>query len=95
MFGAMQAARLVSTQALAITDGPVGASDLHVTGRSMTVEELIEELQRMPNKRVPVTVRAGSVCCLGIGPECENDHVTAGEVRDVRFDGNRVRLEAE
>ena len=65
----------------------------------MTVEELIEELQRQPNQRVPVFVRAtahGEAEC----PECEEELesvevIASVEIDAVRFDGGRVVLEGE
>jgi len=58
----------------------------------MTVEELIEELQRQPNQRVPVWFKG----CTRIGYEGVGEEVAVSdEVSDVRFDGNRVVLEGE
>lgn len=54
----------------------------------MTVEDLIDELQRIPNKRVPVRARVEwqADCCLGgiADEDCENEHEGAGSHRTGR-----------
>lgn len=51
----------------------------------MTVDELIEELQRQPNKRLPVAL---------VVSNCRGDREIATRVR-VRFNGPNVLIEED
>jgi len=56
----------------------------------MTVLELIEELQRIPNPRVPVVLRYAKY-----DEDEESTYLAADECTDVRWDGGRVILEGD
>lgn len=62
----------------------------------MTVEELIEELKRQPNQRVPVWFKGRArVDVEDLSDAGDSMVYVHEEVSDVRFDGGSVVLEGE